>query len=55
MHSPAIHKQLIESRSRELKLKSDAARAYTRQATVPRPRRWGLRSALAPSIARFAI
>ena len=53
MHNPAIQKQLIESRIRELK--SDAAAAYTRQATVPRPRCWRLRSALAPSKARFAI
>jgi hypothetical protein len=53
MHSPGIQKQLIESRIRELK--SCAAAASTRQATVPRPRRWRLRSALAPSIARFAI
>ena len=53
MPSPAIQKQLIESRLRELK--SDAAAAYTRQVTVPRPRRWRLRSALVPSTARFAI
>jgi hypothetical protein len=54
MHNPAIQKQLIESRIRDLK--RDAAAAYARQAvTVPRPRRWRLRSALAPSIARFAI
>jgi hypothetical protein len=53
MHSAAIQKQLIESRSRELK--SDAAAAYTRQATVPRPRRWRLRSALPPAKARFAV
>ena len=54
MHNPHIQKLLIDSRLRELK--SDMASVHARQAiSVARPRRWRLRSALAPSIARFAI
>ena len=54
MHNPHIQKRLIESRLRELK--SDMASVEARQAiSVARPRRWRLRSALTPSIARFAV
>jgi hypothetical protein len=54
MHNAGIQKQLIECRIRDLK--SHAAAAYARHAvTVPRPRRWRLRSALTPSTVRFAI
>jgi hypothetical protein len=46
MHNPHIQEALIESGIRELK--SNPAAAYARQVTVPRPRRWRLRSALFP-------
>jgi hypothetical protein len=53
MHNAEIQKRLIESRIRELKHSGAAGNA--RHVTLPRPRRWRLRSALTPAIARFAI
>ena len=53
MYSPSIHKQLIESRNRELNHIA-ALRLARQPLTAPRPRRWRLRSARPQPAPRFA-